>query len=73
MKEVLVLVPCRDRHRQMLRQAGACRIMFGEDLSPEQRAQAIAHADAIVGEPEIAEIQTAEKLAWIQMTWGGNG
>ena len=71
MKEVLVLVPCRDRHRQMLRQAGACRIMFGEDLSPEQRAQAIAHADAIVGEPEIAEIQTAEKLAWIQMTWAG--
>lgn len=71
MKELLVLVPCREHHREQLRQAGACRIVFGEDLSPEQRAQAISRADAIVGEPEIAEIQTADKLSWIQMTWAG--
>ena len=71
MKEVLVLVPCRERHRQMLRQAGTCRMVFGDDLTPEQRVQAIARADAVIGEPEIAEIQTAEKLTWIQMTWAG--
>ena len=46
-------------------------MVFGDDLTPEQRAQAIARADAVIGEPEIAEIQTAEKLTWIQMTWAG--
>lgn len=46
-------------------------MVFGDDFTPEQRAQAIARADAVIGEPEIAEIQTAEKLTWIQMTWAG--
>ena len=46
-------------------------MVFGDDLTPEQRVQAIARADAVIGEPEIAEIQTAEKLTWIQMTWAG--
>jgi phosphoglycerate dehydrogenase-like enzyme len=71
MKEVLVLVPCRERHREQLRRVGECRFVFGESLTPEQRAQAISCADAIIGEPDLAEIKRADKLAWIQMTWAG--
>lgn len=74
MKQVLVMVPCRDNHKKMLEQAGQGQCSFAyvlEDTPAEERQAAILDAHIIIGEPRIRELQNVTKLEWVQMTWAG--
>ena len=74
MKTILIAVPCRERHRQMLEQAaaGRCRLQYIDTHTPEAvRAQAMAQASAVIGQPDLDEICHAPALEWVQMSWAG--
>lgn len=74
MKEILVMAPCRERHRIMLEEAGQgqCRFHFiRKSDSPVRISQAVKNANVIIGEPDIRDLQHASNLDWVQMTWAG--
>ena len=74
MKTILVAVPCHDRHKQMLEQAagGQCILQYMDEHTPDtERAEAIAQASVIIGQPSLDEIHLAPKLEWIQISWAG--
>lgn len=85
MINLLVLAPCDDDQKAMLREAtaGVYDITFAYNGVKDTRSaqvqtelqeelqNLINRADVIIGEPSIEQIKQSERLKWIQMTWAG--
>lgn len=72
MKKVLILQPVKDHHRRAL--GGVSRgfeMIYGQDLTSQQRTEAFHQAEVIFGEPSLEKVKEAGNLEWIQMTWAG--
>ena len=70
MKEILVLLPVQERHRQKLEAAGAgCRFTYSSpgEVTPE----AVQGADIIIGQPKAEMIAASPKLEWLQLQSAG--
>lgn len=69
MKQILVMAPCRQEHREMLEQAaqGNCHFIYNEHPSLSD----MQSAEVIIGQPEIDQLHSCTKLQWVQMTWAG--
>lgn len=46
-----------------------CELLFAENA--QELDAALARADAIIGEPDEAQLQNARALSWLQLTWAG--
>ena len=44
-----------------------CEFIFEDD----ETVDSITTAEAVIGEPEESELQKAENLRWVQLTWAG--
>ena len=70
MKNVLVLMPVKDRHKEKLEAAGAgCRFHYStpKQVSPE----AIQSANVILGQPKAEMIGASGNLEWLQLESAG--
>ena len=70
MKDVLVLMPVEDRHKEKLEAAGAgCRFTYSspEQVSPET----VQSANIILGQPEAEMIGASGNLEWLQLQSAG--
>ena len=67
MEKLLVVVPCRENHKQMIDKAvaGRMKVVYSDD--PKE----IDDASVIVGEPEVEDIVKSNNVKWVQMTWAG--
>ena len=64
--------PYRAHHKQWVREAaGALPVVFEEECTEAQRAQAFACAEIVFGEPEPETLRAAKALRWIQISWAG--
>lgn len=72
MKNIAVLFPCREEVKERLEKAAPnCHFDFLEELTVAEREEYIKRADAIIGEPELEELQLAKQLSWLQISWAG--
>lgn len=72
MKKILILQPVRPHHRAAIEGAGqGFDLVFGQDLTSDQRAAVLPQAVAIFGEPSMEKLRQATSLRWLQMTWAG--
>lgn len=79
MKNVLVMVPCDEEQRKILKNQFCSKYVmdfFETDGNIKENinfAQRISDADIIIGEPDLCDItkEKAPRLQWIQMTWAG--
>ena len=84
-EKILVKVPCREEVRRKFYQrfGEKCEFVFTEDYSgdvaecktlksrEEFLQNCLRDAEVIIGEPDEAELQQAENLKWLQITWAG--
>lgn len=67
--KVLVKPQCDTeiRNRFMEKFEEKCELIFEDD----ETVDSITTAEAVIGEPEESELQKAENLRWLQLTWAG--
>ena len=67
--KVLVKPQCdaEIRNRFMEKFEEKCELIFEDD----ETVDSITTAEAVIGEPEESELQKAENLHWVQLTWAG--
>ena len=67
-RKVLVLAPCGEERKAALleRFGDRCDFSFKQD-----RASAIGQTEIIIGAPREAELEQAQKLRWLQLSWAG--
>lgn len=84
-EKILVKVPCREEVRRKFYQrfGEKCEFVFTEDYSgdvaecktlksrEEFLQNCLRDTEVIIGEPDEAELQQAENLKWLQITWAG--
>lgn len=69
-KHILVLIPCSAAQRQRILQQTAYKVTFAQRGEAQFEA-ALSQAHIIFGEPTIEELQRAQNIQWVQMTWAG--
>lgn len=72
MRNILVLKETSEENNQKLLDAvsGEYQIQFSARGREDYRKR-LKEAEVIIGEPSIEDLENAEKLKWLQMTWAG--
>lgn len=73
-KRILVTVPFREHHMELLREAAGNKATFTQISAPaasDRMRYALAQADAVIGEPAPELLAEPTPARWVQMTWAG--
>lgn len=72
MKKVLILHTVKDHHRRAIDCfSQEFEILYAQDLTTQQRAEAFVQASIMLGEPAVEKLPLAKNLEWLQMSWAG--
>lgn len=72
MIKLLITVPCKpDVQESLLKEFSSQYKMIFAQGDPDVITRELKTAEAVIGEPSPALLQTAEKLKWMQITWAG--
>lgn len=69
-KQILVMIPCSEAQKQRIVQQTEYTVTFAQRGEALFEA-ALSRAHIIFGEPTIEELQRAQNIQWVQMTWAG--
>ena len=73
-KRVLIAVPFRERHMELLRKTAGDDAILTQTDAPadsERMRALLAESDAVIGEPAPRLLAEGTPVRWVQMTWAG--